>query len=75
MILAEVRRVVQDELTAHQRRIFVAIVVYGIPLDALAARLSLQRNAVYKVTFDARRKIGRALVAKGCLDDPGLEQL
>jgi RNA polymerase sigma-70 factor (ECF subfamily) len=73
-ILAEVRRVVQDELTAHQRRIFVAIVVDGIPLDALAARLSLQRNAVYKVIFDARRKIRRALVAKGFLDDAGLEQ-
>ena len=70
-----VRCVVQDELTAHQRRIFVAIVVDGIPLDALAARLSLQRNAVYKVIFDARRKIRRALVAKGYLDDPGLEQL
>jgi RNA polymerase sigma-70 factor (ECF subfamily) len=73
-VLAEVRRVVDDELTAHQRRVFVAIVVDGIPLDALAARLGLQRNAVYKVIFDARRKIRRALVAKGHLDDPGLEQ-
>jgi RNA polymerase sigma-70 factor (ECF subfamily) len=73
-ILAEVRRVVEDELTAHQRRIFVAIVVDQIPLDALGARLGLQRNAVYKVIFDARRKIRRALVAKGYLDDPGLEQ-
>lgn len=73
-ILAEVRRVVDDELTAHQRRVFVAIVVDGIPLDALAARLDLRRNALYKVIFDARRKIRRALVAKGYLDDPGLEQ-
>jgi RNA polymerase sigma-70 factor (ECF subfamily) len=73
-ILAEVRRVIEDELTVHQRRIFVAIVVDGIPLDALAAKLGLQRNAVYKVIFDARRKIRRALVVKGHLDDPGLEQ-
>jgi RNA polymerase sigma-70 factor (ECF subfamily) len=73
-ILAEVRRVVEDELTAHQRRVFVAIVVDGIPLDALAARLSLQRNAIYKVIFDARRKIRRALVANGYLEDGGLER-
>ena len=73
-VLAEVRRVVDDELTVHQRRVFVAIVVDGIPLDALAARLGLQRNAIYKVIFDARRKIRRELVAKGHLDDPGLEQ-
>ena len=73
-ILAEVRRVVEDELTSHQRRIFVAIVVDGIPLDAVAAKVGLERNAIYKVTFDARRKIRRALVAKGYLEEPGLEQ-
>jgi RNA polymerase sigma-70 factor (ECF subfamily) len=73
-VLAEVRRVVENELTVHQRRVFVAIVVDGTPLDALAARLGLQRNAIYKVIFDARRKIRRALVAKGHLDDAGLEQ-
>ena len=73
-ILAEVRRVVDEELTEHQRRVFVALVVDGIPLDALAARIGLQRNAMYKVIFDARRKIRRALVANGYLEDPGLEQ-
>ena len=73
-ILAEVRRVVDDELTVHQRRVFVAVVVDGIPLDALAAELGLRRNAIYKVIFDARRKIRRALVANGYLDEPGLEQ-
>jgi RNA polymerase sigma-70 factor (ECF subfamily) len=73
-ILAEVRRVVDEGLTSHQRRVFVAIVVDGIPLDALAAELGLRRNAIYKVVFDARRKIRRALVANGYLEEPGLEQ-
>lgn len=73
-LLAEVRRVVEGELTPHQRRVFIAIVVDAIPLDALAVRLGLRRNAVYKVIFDARRKIRRALAANGYLDEPGLEQ-
>ena len=73
-ILAEVRRVVDDELPPHRRRVFVAIVVDGIPLDALAARLDLRRNAIYKVIFDARLKIRSSLVAKGYLDKPGMEQ-
>ena len=73
-ILAEIRRVVEDELTSHQRRVFVAIVVDGIPLNALAGKLDLGRNAIYKVIFDARRKIRRALVAKGYLEEQGLEQ-
>jgi RNA polymerase sigma-70 factor, ECF subfamily len=49
-------------------------VVDQIPRDALAVRLGLRRNAVYKVIFDARRKIRQALVANGYLDEPGLEQ-
>ena len=74
-ILAEVRRVVDDELSSHQRRVFgAAIVVDGIPLDALAAELGLRRNAIYKVIFDARRKIRRALVANGYLEEPGVER-
>jgi len=70
-ILAEVRHVIESELTAHQRRIFIAVIVDGIPLDALADKLNLQRNAIYKVIFDTRRKIRRALVAKGYLDEAG----
>ncbi len=73
-ILTEVRHVVEEELTSHQRRVFVAIAVDGIPLDALAAELGVRRNAIYKVIFDARRKIRRALVANGYLDEPGLER-
>jgi RNA polymerase sigma-70 factor, ECF subfamily len=69
-LLAEVRRVADAELTPHQRRLFVAVVVDGIPLDALAGRMGLQRNAIYKVVFDARRKIRRALVAAGYLGEP-----
>jgi RNA polymerase sigma-70 factor, ECF subfamily len=71
-VLAEVRRVVEEELTAHQRRIFVAVVVDQIPRDALVAELGLPKNAVYKVIFDARRKIRRALVTKGYLEEPGV---
>jgi len=72
-IMAEVRRIVDEELTPHQRRVFVAIVVDEIPLDALAVKMGAERNAIYKVIFDARRKIRRSLVANGYLDDQGLE--
>jgi RNA polymerase sigma-70 factor (ECF subfamily) len=73
-LLAEVRRIVDHELTDHQRRIFTAIVIDQIPLDALAARLGVQRNAIYKVVFDARGKIRRALAANGYLEEQDLER-
>jgi RNA polymerase sigma-70 factor, ECF subfamily len=37
-ILAAIRRVIGTGLTAYEQRVFVAIVVDGVPLDALAAR-------------------------------------
>ena len=61
------RRAVEDELTEHQRRVFTAIVVDGVPLDALAAKLGSSRNALYKTMFDARRKLRASLVANGYL--------
>jgi len=73
-ILTEVRRLINTELTPHQRRIFVAITVDGVPLDALAATLDLQRGAIYKVMYDTRRKIHRMLIANGYLDEPGRER-
>ncbi|MFI6347497.1 sigma-70 family RNA polymerase sigma factor [Streptomyces sp. NPDC050560] len=67
-LAAGVRRAVETELTPHQRRIFAALVLDGVPLDALVARLGTNRNAVYKTMFDARRKLRARLVADGYLD-------
>ena len=36
--------------------------------------LWVQRNAIYKVVFDARGKIRRALVANGYLGEPDAER-
>lgn len=68
-LLAALRRAVDTELTARQREVFVAIVVNDVPLDALAVRLGSNRNALYKMMFDARRKLRAALAANGYLDD------
>ena len=66
-LIDEVRRAVSEQLTAHQRQVFVALVVDGVPLDALVTRLGSNRNAIYKTMFDARRKLRAALVANGYL--------
>ena len=67
-IATALRRAVDDELTSRQRQIFVALVLNGVPLDALVAELDTNRNAIYKTLFDARRKLRAALVANGYLD-------
>jgi RNA polymerase sigma factor (sigma-70 family) len=67
-LLAGLRRAVDDTLTEHQRQVFVALVVNGVPLDALVDRLGTNRNALYKTMFDARRKLRDRLTALGHLD-------
>jgi RNA polymerase sigma-70 factor (ECF subfamily) len=72
-LLAALRRAVDNELTPRQREVFVAIVVNQVPLDALVAQLASSRNAIYKMVFDARRKLRAALRANGFLgcEPPG----
>ncbi len=67
-LVAAVREAVQEELTAHQRKIFVAIIVHGTSADTLATALDSNRNAVYKTLFDARRKVQVYLEAHGFLE-------
>jgi len=70
-LVAALRQAVTVVLSERQRRVFVAIVVDGVPLDALAFELGSTRNALYKTMFDARRKIRAHLVAHGYLDAEG----
>ena len=68
-LFGAVRRAVQTELTPRQREIFVAIVLNDVPLGALVVKLGSNRNAIYKMLFDARRKLRADLVANGYLND------
>jgi len=70
-LLAALRRAVDEELTARQRRVFVAIVLNAVPLDTLVIELGTNRNAIYKTLFDARRKLRAALAANGYVGDDG----
>jgi RNA polymerase sigma-70 factor, ECF subfamily len=64
-MLQTLARAVQRDLTEHQRRVFVAIALDDVPVDALAHELASSRNAVYKTLFDARRKLRTSLAAAG----------
>jgi RNA polymerase sigma-70 factor (ECF subfamily) len=70
-MVAAVRQAVNMTLTDHQRRLFVAVVLNGVPLDAAVAHFGTNRNAIYKAVFDARRKIRAFLVANRYLEEKG----
>jgi RNA polymerase sigma factor (sigma-70 family) len=68
-LMDAVHRAVDEKLTAKQRMVFIALVLNGMPTDVLADQLGATHNAIYKMMFDARRKLRTALVDAGYLPE------
>ena len=64
-LLRAVTGAVATALTPHQREVFVALALNGVPIDVLAERLTSTRGALYKTLHDARRKLRAALADAG----------
>jgi RNA polymerase sigma-70 factor, ECF subfamily len=64
-LLEAVREGIRSALTPRQRQVLVATVLEGIPIDVLAERLDSNRNALYKVLHDARRRLREHVSAAG----------
>ena len=62
---AVVRKVLERELTDRQRQALLALLVEEVPLDELARHWGSNRNAIYKLVHDARRRLRARLEARG----------
>lgn len=63
-ILDAMHEVIRDDLTAKQRAAMLAE-LRGMPQDEIARHLGSNRNAIYKLTHDARKRLRRGLEAAG----------
>ena len=66
MIMAEFRRFIDEELTDRQRTALLAA-LGGMPLEAVADRMNTNRNALYKLLHDARKRLKRRMEADNLL--------
>jgi RNA polymerase sigma-70 factor (ECF subfamily) len=57
-------RVIETDLTDRQRQALVAE-LRGMPQAEIALQMGLTRNALYKLTHDARQNLKRGLEAVG----------
>jgi RNA polymerase sigma-70 factor (ECF subfamily) len=64
-LLRAVAAAVRSALTPHQREVFCALALDGVPIDVLAERRGTTRGALYKTLHDARRKLRAALEEGG----------
>ena len=60
-----IRNVIEQELTERQRRVLSMMVFNDVPMDEVVRHLGANRNAVYKMLHDARRKLKNGLQTRG----------
>jgi RNA polymerase sigma-70 factor (ECF subfamily) len=64
-MLQQVGRLIEEELTEKQRQAMVAVAIEGVPMEEVARRMDMKRNALYKLLHDARLRLKRRLEKEG----------
>jgi RNA polymerase sigma-70 factor (ECF subfamily) len=65
MVLTNLRRMIDEELTDRQREAVVAVILEGMPISEVARRMGINQNALYKLLHDARKKLKLRMEAAG----------
>jgi RNA polymerase sigma-70 factor (ECF subfamily) len=64
-MLEFVQSMIDNELTDRQREAIVAVMLKGVPMAEVAERMDTNRNALYKLIYDARQRLHRSMVSNG----------
>ncbi len=63
-MLQLVYEMIENDLTERQRTAMIAILQGGMPIDEVAERMDTNRNALYKLIHDARKRMQVTLYEK-----------
>lgn len=74
-IIEQVERAMAEDLTERQQTALALVVIQGMPLDVVAERMNTNRNALYKLVFDARKRLKKALEKRGLSPDTLLQEV
>ncbi|MCW1971153.1 MAG: RNA polymerase sigma factor [Anaerolineae bacterium] len=64
-LLQRVHRAITKDLTDRQRTALIAATIQEVPIDDLAKRMKMERNALYKLLHDARSRLKKRLMLEG----------
>ncbi len=64
-VMQKIGAALKDALTERQYQALVAVALQDIPLEVVAERMGTNRNALYKLLHDARRKLRAYLETEG----------
>ncbi len=75
MMVETLQSFIAEELTERQREAMVAVMFEGMPLEEAARRMDTNRNALYKLLHDARKKLKKRIEAEGLSPGEVLEAI
>ncbi len=75
LIVEQVGRVMQEALSERQRAAMTAVMVHEMPLEEVARRMGTNRNALYKLLHDARKRMKKELEKRGLSPEEIFAQL
>jgi len=61
-VMDAIQRIIAEELTDRQRQAMIAVMQGGMPLQEVAVRMGTNRNAMYKLLHDARRRLQKRML-------------
>lgn len=64
-VMAKIDAALKEALTDRQYQALDAVILRGVPLEVVAEKMGTNRNALYKLVHDARRKLRTHLEAQG----------
>lgn len=65
MMIRKIMKMIDEDLTERQREAIYAVMFGGMPLQEAARRMDTNRNALYKMIYDARKKLRDNLLLEG----------
>lgn len=68
-VMEKIEAAFKEALTERQYQALVAVALRGVPMDVVAERMGTNRNALYKLIHDARRKLKTHLESQGMSTD------
>jgi RNA polymerase sigma-70 factor (ECF subfamily) len=64
-VLQIIQKALEEVLTERQRAALEAVTLRGVPMDIVAEQMGTNRNALYKLLHDARKKLRAHLEEQG----------
>lgn len=75
ILIEQLSDIIDEVLTEKQKLAIKAVMINGMPLDVVAEQLGTNRNNLYKLLHDARKKLKYELTLRGLTPEELLEGL